>query len=153
MISADPARIGPHPKDEKDSIPCLTSEQANALSILQDVAAKHHAPLQTQPGDIVYLNNLGLMHAREAYEDGASSSRHLVRLWLRNERLGWAVPPTFKRPWDAAFGKRADLITDRNYPPVPPVHYEIVKFGNGTAAFVPEDDDDDEDDNEDDVDA
>ncbi|KAI0160084.1 Clavaminate synthase-like protein [Hypoxylon sp. FL1284] len=145
LVSMDPARIGPHPLSRSGSIPSLTPEQQDALAALQKAAQKHQIQLQTQPGDIVFLNNLSLLHARESYSDGATSSRHLVRLWLRNSELGWPIPPSMKMPWDAAFGDRAMDVIDRYYPIVPMPEYMECKYSNGTAAFVAGDDSDSDD--------
>ncbi|KAI2470805.1 Clavaminate synthase-like protein [Annulohypoxylon bovei var. microspora] len=144
IISMDPARIGPHPA-RNGSIPQLTAEQQEALAVLQNVAQKHQMRLETQPGDIVFLNNLGLLHARESYQDGASSSRHLVRLWLRNARLGWAIPPSMEMPWDNSFGDGARRVINRYYPIMPMPEYMECKYSNGTAAFVADDDVDEAD--------
>ncbi|KAI0828766.1 Clavaminate synthase-like protein [Hypoxylon sp. FL0890] len=143
LISMDPARIGPHPRVRNSSIPHLTLEQQEALAVLQGMARKHQLRLETQPGDIVFINNLALLHARESYQDSASSSRHLVRLWLRNTQLGWPIPPSMRMPWDAAFGERSKKIINRNYPIMPMPEYMECKYSNGTAAFVPDDDMDD----------
>ncbi|OTA76857.1 hypothetical protein M434DRAFT_383246 [Hypoxylon sp. CO27-5] len=140
LISMDPARIGPHPLIRNGSIPHITSDQKEALAVLQQVARRHQLRLETQPGDIVFINNLGLLHSRESYRDSASSSRHLVRLWLRNTRLGWAIPPSMRMPWDAAFGEKARRVINRNYPIMPMPEYMECKYSNGTAAFVPDDD-------------
>ncbi|XDG02677.1 hypothetical protein ABKA04_002292 [Annulohypoxylon sp. FPYF3050] len=145
LISMDPARIGPHPLARNGSIPQLTPEQREALAALQDAAHKHQVRLETQPGDIIFLNNLALLHARESYQDGAYSSRHLVRLWIRNTRLGWAIPPSMKMPWDASFGDGAKRIINRYYHIMPMPEYMECKYSNGTAAFVADDDVDDGD--------
>ncbi|KAI1390457.1 Clavaminate synthase-like protein [Hypoxylon trugodes] len=139
VISMDPARIGPHPLARYGSIPDLTPGQEEALAVLQRTAEKHQMKLETQPGDIVFINNLSLLHARESYEDGTSSSRHLVRLWLRNTELGWRIPPAMKMPWDAAFGDRAAKVVNRHYPIMPMPEYMECKYSNGTAAFVADD--------------
>ncbi|OTA52471.1 Clavaminate synthase-like protein [Hypoxylon sp. EC38] len=147
LISMDPARIGPHPLSRNGSIPHLTLDQQEALAVLQQVARKHQLRLETQPGDIIFINNLSLLHSRESYRDSVSSSRHLVRLWLRNTRLGWAMPPSMRMPWDAAFGEKARRVINRNYPIMPMPEYMECKYSNGTAAFVPDDDiEDDKDD-------
>lgn len=120
-------------------------EQREALAVLQDAARKHQVRLETQPGDILFLNNLALLHARESYRDSAYSSRHLVRLWIRNTRLGWAIPPSMKMPWDASFGDGAKRVINRYYPIMPMPEYMECKYSNGTAAFVADDDVDDGD--------
>lgn len=114
----------------------------------------------------MYLNNLALVHAREAYRDGddddstftvgeendngngngmesgKGSRRHLVRLWLRNTELSWPIPLLMREPWETTFGARAQKVVDRNYPLAPMPEYVAPKYSNGTAAFVVEDDDD-----------
>ncbi|KAI5865234.1 Clavaminate synthase-like protein [Durotheca rogersii] len=144
FISMDPARIGPHPSDSTNSIPSLTSIQQEALAALQTAARKHQVRLETRPGDLLFLNNLGLLHARESYQDGPSSSRHLVRLWLRNTQLGWPIPRSMAMPWDAAFGEPAARVVNKYYPVMPMPEYMGSKFSNGTAAFVADDESDDD---------
>lgn len=99
---------------------------------------------------MVYLNSWNTLHAREAYQDGETWSRHLIRLWLHNETLGWSVPPSMKMPWDSAFGVKAKEVINRNYPLAPMPVYMESRYTNNTAAFVPDDDDDLDDDNLDD---
>ncbi|KAH8204727.1 hypothetical protein TruAng_001061 [Truncatella angustata] len=142
MITADPARIGPYPGNRA---PKLTLEQEMAFAVLQDTARKYQLKLEHQPGDLVYLNNWTLLHAREAYRDGQTSSRHLVRLWLRNSVLGWQVPESVSFPWDCAFGERSKLVPNLSYPLVPLPVYMYSKYNSGTAAFVPTDDEDEDD--------
>ncbi len=142
IISADPARLGPHPSSSDSGIPSLTTDQREALAVLQQTAEKHQVRLHSQPGDIIFLNNLSLLHGRESYSDGEYSERHLVRLWLRNGELGWSIPPPMKAPWDAVFGKKAEAVLDRSYPCAPMPELMESKYSNGTAAFVAEDSDD-----------
>ncbi|KAI1800440.1 Clavaminate synthase-like protein [Daldinia bambusicola] len=139
-ISMDPARIGPHPSNRDGSVPDLTEEQKEALVVLQETAKRHQTQLDTEPGDLIFINNLALLHGRESYLDSDTSSRHLVRLWLRNTRLGWSIPPSMHMPWDAAFGERASRVIDRYYPIVPMPTYVECKYSSGTAAFVADDD-------------
>ncbi|KAI1076677.1 Clavaminate synthase-like protein [Whalleya microplaca] len=146
VISMDPARIGPHPSSgDGDDVPRLKPEQEAALAVLQAAARKHRLRLETRPGDIVFLNNLALLHGRESYQDSASSTRHLVRLWLRNSQLGWHIPASMRMPWDAAFGDRARKVINKRYAVMPMPEYIEAKYSNGTAAFVADDDEDDED--------
>ncbi|KAH9996734.1 Clavaminate synthase-like protein [Xylariaceae sp. FL0662B] len=144
VISMDPARIGPHPSST-DNVPRLRPDQEAALAVLQTAARKHRIRLETRPGDIIFLNNLALLHGRESYQDSASSTRHLVRLWLRNSQLGWNIPPSMRMPWDAAFGDRARRVINKRYAVMPMPEYIEAKYSNGTAAFVAEDDGDEDD--------
>ena len=45
--------------------------------------------MQLEPGDMQFVNNYHVLHAREAYEDdrAAGRIRHLKRLWLETEVL------------------------------------------------------------------
>jgi hypothetical protein len=59
-----------------------------ALSELQVVAWKHEVRLLNQLGDLVYINNWSVLHARDAYQDAETSSRYFVCRCLRNKALG-----------------------------------------------------------------
>ncbi|KAK6073980.1 hypothetical protein SCUP234_04843 [Seiridium cupressi] len=143
MFSMDPARIGPR---EDNRAPPLTLEQEMALVILQNVARKHQVKLDHRPGDLVYFNNWNMLHSREGYKDGESSSRHLVRLWLRNAALAWPVPDGMHLIWDCTFGRRSKKIINHSYPLIPMPAYIESKYNSGTAAFVPDDEPEDDDD-------
>ncbi|KAI0123987.1 hypothetical protein BJ170DRAFT_69118 [Xylariales sp. AK1849] len=140
IISMDPGRIGPHTSTPKGVVPDLTSNQQMALADMQKAAEKHQLKLNNRPGDLLYINNWSILHAREAYRDAETSSRHLVRLWLRNEALGWPVPDSMRDPWDSAFGDKARAVVNRRYALIPMPTYMESKYTNGTAAFVPDDD-------------
>lgn len=120
-------------------VPPLTGEQEAALAELQKAARKHQVRLDNRPGDLVYINNWSVLHAREAYQDGETSSRHLVRLWLRNDELGWPIPDSMRDPWESAFGQKAHAILNRSYPLAPMPIYMESRYTNGTAAFVADD--------------
>lgn len=48
-----------------------------------------HASMQLEPGDMQFVNNHHVLHARTAYEDDRASGRirHLKRLWLETDLL------------------------------------------------------------------
>lgn len=50
--------------------------------------------LEAQRGDMLFINNHGVLHSREAFEDNAASPRYLVRMWLQSEQdeLRWRLP-------------------------------------------------------------
>lgn len=140
MISMDPNRFGPHPSSINSSeIPDLTATQKHSLKRVSDVARQTELKLDLRRGDMLFFNNWALLHRRDPYEDDAASSRHLVRLWLRNSKLGWSVPPQMKVPWSAAF-ERPD--SQKLYPIVPLPVYKVPKYSAGSAAFVIEDNED-----------
>ncbi|KAF8636781.1 hypothetical protein AX16_010982 [Volvariella volvacea WC 439] len=82
-----------------EGIPPITEAQAEALDALHFLAEKHALGLDFKKGDIQYINNLSIFHARDAFTDTDDKARHLVRLWLRNEELAWPLPEALEPVW------------------------------------------------------
>ncbi|KAF9466244.1 hypothetical protein BDZ94DRAFT_1280914 [Collybia nuda] len=87
--------------DQKRStdIPPITEAQAEALDTMHFLAEKYSLGLNFQKGDIQYINSMGLLHAREAFRDDEQNTRHLIRLWLRNDDLAWKTPGPLEHIW------------------------------------------------------
>ncbi|KAK3328037.1 hypothetical protein B0T19DRAFT_449806 [Cercophora scortea] len=149
-ISFDPGRLGVHPvtakSDLASTVPSLTPRQYEALEVLSRLATKHRLALDTRPGDMVFINNWATVHARDSYIDPDNGTRrHLVRLWQRNSKLGWAIPESMRVPWETAFKAHDDSLSaacERKYPVVPAREYKIPRYTAGSAAFMLEDGDD-----------
>ncbi|TLD09904.1 hypothetical protein PgNI_06600 [Pyricularia grisea] len=177
MASLDPGRLGrqqanPEHVPNKAStgagsslfrVPTLTQVQRDALAVFDQLAHKHKISVGAQAGDILFVNNLALVHARDAYTDEEAAGgqrRHAVRMWLHDEKLAWSRPAGMRAPWLAAFGyhfkpqgsmgdaaeddnsARARRIVNRKYPIVPAADYRIPKYTAGSAAFVLDSSDD-----------
>ncbi|KAL2152324.1 hypothetical protein VTH82DRAFT_5508 [Thermothelomyces myriococcoides] len=149
FISVDPGRLGLHPATAKigteDPVPALSQQQLEALEVLSALATKHRFCLDLKLGDIVFINNLSLLHARDPYVDPVNGpGRHLVRLWLRNPKLAWAIPQAMRTPWEAAFGPDGNGFPNlkKRYPVEPSLVYKPPKYTAGSAAFVLEDSED-----------
>lgn len=57
-------------------------------------------------GDVRFINNMGLLHRREAFEDAendANGTRHLIRVWLDNEAMCWNLPRDLRVAWARVF--------------------------------------------------
>src|SRR5207247_731965 len=67
-------------------------KQLEALDAIKSIAQKHQLILNLQPGDLTFINNFGILHAREAFQDTKAASRYHVRMWLKNEALAWKLP-------------------------------------------------------------
>ncbi|HVN27566.1 MAG TPA: TauD/TfdA family dioxygenase, partial [Candidatus Binataceae bacterium] len=69
-------------------VPRLTREQAEALDLLDSIANEpaFHLDMEFEPGDMQFLKNAVILHARTEYEDSdePEKKRHLLRLWLTN---------------------------------------------------------------------
>ena len=64
-----------------------------------------------EPGDIQFLHNHQILHARTGFRDSERQRRHLLRLWLSlDDTDGWDLPPNF------SFGRYANI--DRKMGPV-----------------------------------
>lgn len=139
MASMDPNRFGPHPSYGSSNVPSLTASQLLSLEKISNAAYRTELRLDLKTGDILFFNNWALLHRRDAYTDSDETSRHMVRLWLRNSELGWSVPDSLLQPWFAAYGENG--VRDRLYPLVPSPDYKLPKYSAGSAAFVIEDSD------------
>ena len=144
LFSMDAARLGPPASATRvvPELPPLTAAQRRALDQVQKAAREHEIRLASRPGDMIYLHSWSTLHAREPYQDDKTASRHLVRLWLRDDALGWPVPDSMKMPWESSFGEAAQQVLNPLYPVVPMPVYMEPKYHNTTAAFVADDDDD-----------
>ncbi|KAL2681237.1 hypothetical protein Neosp_008845 [[Neocosmospora] mangrovei] len=84
-------------------IPPITEAQAEALDTLHFLAEKHAVSLDFHKGDIQYVNNLSIFHARGGFKDSPEKQRHLVRLWLRDPEFAWKTPEALRRRWDNVY--------------------------------------------------
>jgi hypothetical protein len=79
---------------EKDGY-ALDETEREALAFVQAVAGRPGVALDMdfRPGDIQFLSNRVIFHARTDYEDSEDPAerRHLLRLWLMMP--GWPAPP------------------------------------------------------------
>ncbi|MDP7063449.1 MAG: TauD/TfdA family dioxygenase [Arenicellales bacterium] len=82
----------------------LTTEQVDALNLMDELAASGDLRLDIDflPGDIQFLHNHQILHARTSYEDWPEPERrrHLLRLWLSTAD-GRSLPADF----EARYGK------------------------------------------------
>jgi hypothetical protein len=87
----------------------MTEIQAEALDAVHFLAQEHALELRLQRGDMLLLNNFAMLHARSAFADDPAKDRrrHLLRLWLRNEKLRWPTPPELERISWECYGDHA----------------------------------------------
>jgi hypothetical protein len=97
-----------HPR--KPGLPSVTARQLEALDAIEAVARATELEMQTEPGDMHFINNLAVLHRREAFVDGQAPSnrRHLVRMRLRSDERGWTIPPPLQGEWYDAFEREGD---------------------------------------------
>ncbi|KAJ7184422.1 hypothetical protein C8R46DRAFT_882914 [Mycena filopes] len=91
------------PQVRSAGIPPISEAQAEALDMVHFLAEKYSLGLNFQKGDIQYINSMGLLHARDGFTDEGEKTRHLVRLWLRNDELAWKTPKPLQNVWQKLY--------------------------------------------------
>ena len=123
LINCSRSRITGTPSSPRPtSLPPLTQTQKRALDTLHYLAAKRAIEVKLQPGDMIFFNNLSMLHARDAFvdNDAMGQKRHLLRLILRNEEKAYKLPPQLEETWrglydhdreDELFPVKSELFT------------------------------------------
>ena len=91
-----------------------TAEDIEALDMLNELAGDPELRLDMNfmPGDIQFLHNHTILHARSAYEDWADPERkrHLLRLWLSPPEAR-QLPPVFAECYGSTtIGDRGGIV-------------------------------------------
>jgi hypothetical protein len=92
-----------HPRSAR--LPQLSQRQLEALDAIESIARATELEIATQAGDLHFINNLAVLHRREGFVNGGSSQerRHLVRMRLRDDEMGWPIPKALQDEWARAF--------------------------------------------------
>jgi hypothetical protein len=79
-------------------VPPFTETQEKALAAYQATARQIYFDMEFRPGDIQFLHNHVALHTRTAFEDwpDPDRKRHLMRLWLAEDRGGRPVAPGYR---------------------------------------------------------
>ncbi|KAF2237449.1 Clavaminate synthase-like protein [Viridothelium virens] len=81
---------------DKGIIPPLSAAQEHAAAVLEETCNRLALHMILEVGDIQFLSNEHVLHARTAYKDypPPSPRRHLMRLWLSTpeDEGGWMLP-------------------------------------------------------------
>ena len=93
-----------------DDVPRLTERQRAALECFESLCSsdEFRIDLQQQPGDMPFISNSVVLHAREGFEDydDPEERRHLRRLWLASPKITHRSPvmkmlhESGVSPWD-----------------------------------------------------
>lgn len=85
----------------------FTGEQIAAMDYLDALMARPEYQLQMEmrKGDVQFVNNFTVMHARTEYHDSSEKQRHLVRYWIEpasGRRQGFTARDLYTRGSDYA---------------------------------------------------
>ncbi|KAJ4016263.1 hypothetical protein NW752_003386 [Fusarium irregulare] len=82
----------------------ISEAQAEALDTLHFLGERFSVSTDFQKGDMQYVNNLAIFHARDGFRDSEEKQRHLLRLWLRDPENAWETPDGLKDRWERVYG-------------------------------------------------
>lgn len=111
-------------------IPPLSAEQLEAIRVLEETAQRLSLHMILAVGDIQFVSDMHVLHARTAYRDypPPAPRRHLLRLWLSTPEdqdplnLGWT--PGWKTSYHDSAHPRRGGIQVNNTPPRCPLDGE-----------------------------
>jgi len=77
-------------------LPEIPQKQLKAMEVFEDACQRHSIHLKFEVGDVNFINNTSLFHARSGYKNAPppAPQRHLLRLWLSTPESegGWKLP-------------------------------------------------------------
>jgi hypothetical protein len=81
----------------------LSEDQLRALDQVEEYANKNCIEIVPQPGDLQFINNFGLLHARRSWvDDMTKPERYLLRLGLHDPENAWPRPTGYEWLFDAS---------------------------------------------------
>jgi hypothetical protein len=128
-------------------LPSLTSKQKEALDVFEAVARSVELKIQTRKGDLHFINNLAVLHRRDEFVDDVDElggleadtegvgvnkggdkkkKRHLVRMRIRNEKMGWELPRELHEEWDKVFAEEGERVW--HLEPMPDGFFPLRKY-------------------------
>ncbi|KAI0834245.1 Clavaminate synthase-like protein [Hypoxylon sp. FL0890] len=92
-------------KQRNPSLAPVNEAQIEAMDAVQYIMAKNAVPLPWRKGDIAFINDMAIMHARSSFtESGQGLQRHLLKFYLRDPEKNWKVPESAQKQWDKIYG-------------------------------------------------
>ncbi|KAJ4161954.1 hypothetical protein NW765_010043 [Fusarium oxysporum] len=85
-------------------LPPITEAQAEALDTLHFLGERFSVSTNFEKGDMQYVNNVAIFHARDGFTDTKDKQRHLLRLWLRDPEYAWKTPAALASRWERVYG-------------------------------------------------
>lgn len=119
------ALLGNEAHPRPSHLPSLTGRQIEALDAIEAIAQATQLEIQTQAGDMHFINNLAILHRREGFVNGEAPAekRHLVRMRLRSSKHGWSIPEDLKPEWEEAFNNKG--VRHWHLEPMPAFYFPL----------------------------
>lgn len=81
-----------------------TQAQRETADIIQFTAMKNSITLPVVKGDMLFVNDMALFHARTGFDDGnIPLKRHLIKMYFRDPAQGWTIPPSMENEWKTSY--------------------------------------------------
>lgn len=116
MIQASRSRLyGIPTRPRPDCLPPLSTQQVEAVDSLHIVATEVARRFELRSGDMMFFNNMRMMHARDSFIDGEecdnTTKRYLLRLILKDDREAaiWDRPVQMEPTWKELYDHRDDM--------------------------------------------
>lgn len=90
-------------RQRNPSLPPPTEAQLEALDTVQHLLEENSIALPWDKGDIVFINDMAIFHARTAFQEQEGSGRELVKFYLHDPKQQWPVASTAQENWNKLF--------------------------------------------------
>ncbi|KAK7414946.1 hypothetical protein QQX98_006271 [Neonectria punicea] len=85
-------------------LPAPTEAQIEAADAIQFIAMKNAFKLPAKKGDLLFANDMALVHAREGFDEGGDvMKRHLIKMHFRDPEQGWGIPASLENEWKTVY--------------------------------------------------
>ncbi|KAI2602326.1 Clavaminate synthase-like protein [Hypoxylon sp. NC1633] len=92
-------------KQRNPNLAPVNDAQVAAMDAVQYIMAKNAVPLPWRKGDIAFINDMAVMHARSSFtENGNGIQRHLLKFYLRDPAQDWPIPESAQKQWNKIYG-------------------------------------------------
>ncbi|KAI1106395.1 Clavaminate synthase-like protein [Jackrogersella minutella] len=92
-------------KQRNPTLAPVNEAQIAAMDAVQYIMAKNAVPLPWKKGDIAFINDMAIMHARSGFtENGHGLQRHLLKFYLRDPAQNWKIPVSAQKQWEKTYG-------------------------------------------------
>lgn len=104
-------------RERNPNLPVPTQAQLEAADAIQFTAMKNSITLPVVKGDMLFVNDMALFHAREGFDDGGIPlKRHLIKMYFRDPEQGWGIPPSLEKEWGITYSpNRPDGTREENW--------------------------------------
>lgn len=108
----------------------LSAQQIEAVDALHVAGHEVARRFEFRSGDIIFFNNLRMMHARDSFVDGDeeenTTKRYLLRLILKDGRNDekWELPPEMRPTWK-------EIYDHEDEEEIVPIHEELFSYKAG----------------------